>query len=260
MNFEIGLDTVKYKPEADPKKITGTRLASILGKNPYASPFQTWCEITRLYEKPFIGNMFTEAGKTVEKAQIKYIKGLYGNDVVSPTDVYGDNYFEKTFGDFYPEEVLFGGMWDIQKQTNGLTDIIFECKTTSAKHRDDWKDGIPEYYALQAALYAWLSRTDKVVMVASFLDYKDYKRPDMYVPNKDNTIIRGFRVSERYPHFLTEQASEAALWYGEHVGEGISPKYDLDRDYEYLAALYQMQEEEDERRIDTTTEILPAEP
>lgn len=32
-------------------KITGTRFGAILGKNPYKSPFQAWCEIFNLYEE-----------------------------------------------------------------------------------------------------------------------------------------------------------------------------------------------------------------
>ena len=34
----------------------------------------------------------------------------------------------------------------------------------------DWAEDIPEYYALQAALYAHLLGVDSVIMVASFLD------------------------------------------------------------------------------------------
>jgi predicted phage-related endonuclease len=243
MNFEIGRDTVTYLPEKQPKKITGTRLSSILGRNQYSTSFQAWCEITRLYEKPFVDSIYTKAGKEIEKAQIRYIKDLYGSSVVSPTDIYGEDYFMKTYGDFFPENPIFGGMWDIQRKTNNETDIIFECKTTGIKHRSEWEKDIPEHYALQAALYAWLSHTDKVVMVASFLNYQDYKNPQYYKPDRLNTMITGFRVSDRYPDFEKEQIKKAEDWYMQYVGGGISPRYDTSRDSEYLAALHQIQKE-----------------
>ena len=40
-----------------------------------------------------------------------------------------------------------------------------------------------KYYALQAALYAYLLGVDNVVMVASFLEEKDYNDPAKFVPN-----------------------------------------------------------------------------
>ena len=42
---------IKITSLKNPLKITGTRFGAILGKNPYKSPFQAWCEIFNLYEE-----------------------------------------------------------------------------------------------------------------------------------------------------------------------------------------------------------------
>ena len=42
----IELDVVPKKK----KKLTGTRFATVMGLNAWASPFETWCAITRTYE------------------------------------------------------------------------------------------------------------------------------------------------------------------------------------------------------------------
>lgn len=47
---------IQITPPKNPKKITGTRFATILGLNPWATEFEVWCAITRLYEKPLSSN------------------------------------------------------------------------------------------------------------------------------------------------------------------------------------------------------------
>ena len=107
-------------------------------------------------------------------------------------------------------------------------------KTT--KRIEDWQNDAPEYYALQAALYAWLLGVDNVIMVASFLDEKDYEDPSKYVPNIKNTITVEFKVSERYPDFA-DKVALVEKWWAEHVDTGISPEYDEKKDAEILKAL-----------------------
>lgn len=163
------------------------------------------------------------------------MKKSYGMDLITPTDRYGEDYFNKTWGDFFPENPHFGGMWDyLGVNENGEVDTVLEMKTT--KRIEDWQNDAPEYYALQAALYAYLLGVDNVIMVASFLDEKDYTDPSKYVPNIKNTITVEFKVSERYPDF-ERMVSEVKSWWGEYVAGGISPIYDEKKDAEILAAL-----------------------
>jgi predicted phage-related endonuclease len=226
---------IQITPPKRTKKVTGTRFATILGLNPWSTPFEMWCAITKTYEKPFEDTIYTIAGKTIEPKQAEYMKKSYGMDLITPTDRYGQDYFNKTWGDFFPENPYFGGMWDyLGVDENGTVDTVLEMKTT--KRIEDWQNDAPEYYALQAALYAYLLGVDNVIMVASFLEEKDYEDPSKFVPNIKNTITVEFKVSERYPDF-ERMVAEVKSWWGEYVTGGISPVYDEKKDAEILADL-----------------------
>lgn len=219
------------------KKITGTRFGSILGKNKWSSPFKAWCEITKTYEPPFEDTIYTIAGKTIEPKQIAYMKkSYYMTDLVTPTDEFGVDFFKKTYGDFYKNEAIFGGMWDsIQKDENGTVTSVLEFKTT--KRAEDWEDNkVPQHYALQAALYAYLLNCEDVIMVCSILEEDDYQHPELYVPNASNTLVRTFKVHKYFPNF-DDLINQARVFYDNHILTGISPDYDEKVDADYLKEL-----------------------
>lgn len=226
---------LKITPPKRTKKITGTRFATILGLNPWSTAFEMWCAITKTFELPFEGTIYTVAGKTIEPKQAEYMKKSYGMDLITPTDRYGADYFNKTWGDFFPENKHLGGMWDyLGVDEDGKVDTVLEMKTT--KRIEDWQNDAPEYYALQAALYAYLLGVDNVVMVASFLEEKDYADPSKFVPNVKNTITVEFKVSERYPDFA-QKVAQVEQWWADYVDTGISPVFDEKKDAEILKAL-----------------------
>jgi len=226
---------LQIDPPKRTKKITGTRFATILGLNPWSTAFEMWCAITKTFELPFEDTIYTVAGKTIEPKQAEYMKKSYGMDLITPTDRYGADYFNKTWGDFFPDSKHLGGMWDfLGVDENGVVDTVLEMKTT--KRIEDWQNDAPEYYALQAALYAYLLGVDNVVMVASFLEEKDYADPSKYVPNVKNTITVEFKVSERYPDFA-EKVAQVEQWWADYVDTGISPVFDEYKDAEILKAL-----------------------
>ena len=222
-------------PPKRPKKITGTRFATVLGLNPWSTPFEIWCAVTKTYEKPFEDTIYTIAGKTIEPKQAEYMKKAYAmNNLVTPTDIYGEDYFKKTWGDFFHDVDIFGGLWDYLLYENGKPTTVLEMKTT--KRSEDWANGVPEYYALQAALYAYLLGVDDVIMVCSFLEAKDYEHPENFVPSARNTIALDFKVSERYPDF-SEKIAWVTQWWNDHVLTGVSPEFDEKKDAEILKAL-----------------------
>lgn len=226
---------LKITPPKRTKKITGTRFATILGLNPWSTAFEMWCAITKAFELPFEDTIYTVAGKTIEPKQAEYMKKSYGMDLITPTDRYGADYFNKTWGDFFPENKHLGGMWDyLGVDEDGKVDTVLEMKTT--KRIEDWQNDAPEYYALQAALYAYLLGVDNVVMVASFLEEKDYADPSKFVPNVKNTITVEFKVSERYPDFA-QKVAQVEQWWADYVDTGISPVFDEKKDAEILKAL-----------------------
>lgn len=226
---------VKITPPKKCKKITGTRFATILGLNPWSTAFEMWCAITRTYEKPFEDTIYTIAGKMIEPKQAEYMENSYGMDIIRPSDVWGKDYFSKTYGDFFPRHKHLGGMWDyLLKGEDRKVEAVLEMKTT--KRVEDWEDDIPEYYALQAALYAYLYGVDNVIMVASFLSETDYDNPEDYVPNISNTVTKEFKVSERYPNFA-DMVAQVEQWWTDHVDTGISPVFDETKDAEILKVL-----------------------
>ena len=228
--------TISITPPAKPKKCTGTRFAAIMGLNAWTTPFNAWCAITRTYEEPFEDTIYTLAGKAIEPKQADYMKEKYfWKNLTSPTDVYGADYFKKTWGDFFKDEPIFGGMWDyLFTDKNGKPTTVLEMKTT--KRSEDWLEDIPEYYALQAALYAWLLGVDDVIMVCTVLEDKDYQNPEAFIVTPDNTFERSFKVSERYPN-MAKTIKKVEKWWKEHVEGGVSPKYDEKKDAEILKVL-----------------------
>lgn len=226
---------IKVDPPKKPKKLTATRFATIMNLNAWATPFSAWCEMTRTYEEPFEDSIYTIAGKVIEPKICNYLKSRYFMDIKSPTDVYGPDYFKKTFGDFFPDEDALGGMWDFLGD-----DFVVEVKTT--KRVEDWKgvDGKvepPIYYKLQASLYAYLLGFDDVVMTCSFLTDADYANPEAFVPNVNNTVVIEFKVSEAFPTFKESYIEPALKFWRDHVLTGISPEFDEKKDAEILKVL-----------------------
>lgn len=242
---------VKTEPIKKNKKITGTHFPTVLGVNPFSTPFEVWCRCTRTYEKPFEGNKYTNAGEIIEPKVFEFLRNSmgFGDRLVTPTDMYGKDYFKKTWGDFYPEYETFGGMWDAliyEDETKTNFEYVVEVKTVCVDGRsgtleERWKDGeAPHYQALQASLYAHLLGVKKVLMVAVALEESkgDYEHPEQVTPSyaNANVYIDEFVVAERYPNFdmYIEQSKE---WWNNHVLTGISPAFDEKKDAEILKAL-----------------------
>ena len=241
--------TIQVEPPKKPKKISGTYFPTVLGFDPWKTPFEAWCKNTRTWESPFEGNKYTNAGEIIEPKVFDFLRTSmgFGDRVLTPTDVYGKDYFKKTWGDFFPKSTVFSGMWDaLVKDENGNIEYVVEIKTVQVDGRsgsleDRWKDGeAPHYQALQASLYAHLLGVDKVLMVAVALEDKkgDYEHPEQVVPSyaNGNVYIDEFRVSERYPNF-DMYIEKATAWWNAHVLTGISPEFDEKKDAEILKAL-----------------------
>lgn len=240
---------VEVKPPTKCKKISGTFFPTVLGFDPWKSPFEAWCKSTRTYEIPFEGNKYTNAGQIIESKVFDFLRTSmgYGDNVIIPEDVYGKDYFKKTWGDFFPSNKIFSGMWDaLIKDDNGKVEYIVEIKTVQVDGRsgsleERWKDGqAPDYQGLQASLYAYLMGVDKVLMVAVSLEDKkgDYEHPERVVPSfaNGNVYLDEFKVSERYPNF-DMYIAKATQWWNDYVLTGISPDFDEKKDAEILKAL-----------------------
>lgn len=226
---------IKVPVPKKPKKLTATRFATIMGLNAWSTPFSAFCEMTRTYEEPFEDSIYTIAGKVIEPKICEYLRTRYFMDIKSPTDVYGPDYFKKTWGDFFHDVEALGGMWDFLGD-----DFVVEVKTT--KRVEDWRgvDGKvepPIYYKLQASLYAYLLGFDNVVMTCSFLQDKDYEDPEAFEPTVDNTVVIEFKLSEAFPTFKESYIDPALKFWRDHVLTGISPEFDEKKDANILKEL-----------------------
>lgn len=233
--FRMDDERVFVDPPSRPKRMTGTRFAAVLNMDRWNTPFKVWCALTRTYEEPFIENQYTRAGKAIEPLIIEYLNDLYFfGELVSPVDIYGPDPFKKTWGNFFPEQTVFGGMWDAIHVVDGETVGVVEIKTT--KRVEDWENGAPLHHSLQAALYAWLLGTDQVTMVGAFLTDADYAHPEKFVPSATNTAVDQFKLYERFPDF-DEKIQEALSWWDRYVVTGESPPFDPKTDKETLDGL-----------------------
>lgn len=222
------------------KYLTGTRFASALGLNPYSTPFQIWCECTRLVTPPFEETVYIKAGRVIEPLQREYVSKTFPN-IMSPEEYFG-NIFEQVRWNFFDEkEKPFAGCWDaVATKENGKDiNMVVEFKTASDPRK--WSNNtVPVYYALQGALYAKLLNLDRVLFVASFPSKLDYAHPEDFVPNEENTIMIVKKLKDMIFELdgafytvddLFEKAKE---FWNKYVITGISPEFDEKLDKEYL--------------------------
>lgn len=219
----IDKDLVKSLSIKPPKKITGTRLAAILGKNPYNTPFSCWADMLHVYEKPFEDNKYTIAGKTIEPKQAQFMINQYGmTNLKTPTQLFGEDYFNVTHGNFFSNEI-FGGMWDyILVDKNNIPVSVLEMKTT--KNRYQWKYEPPFYYTLQASLYAYLLNVDIVYLVVTYLNNSDYENPENVILSLDNTEVFCFSMNKKFKNFKVDYIDKATEWWNTYILTNTSPK------------------------------------
>jgi len=254
------------KPPSRPLKISGTRLGSVLGLNPWKSPFATWCEICRVHKDPFTESKYTEAGKTIEPILIAWIKEQFEEGVVSPEDFYGNTWkaVQKQY-DFYKDTKIFGGMWDAKLITSKRDNkAIFEIKTTGRPQ--DWEDGVPDEKLVQALQYAYLDKAEKTFMVGAFLQEEDYQHPQRFVPVEgENTRMYDFVTDtatimfDGKPTTISELIEYATEWWNAYVLTGISPEIDQKADADILKILRTQRPDEDtETPLSTMISLLDA--
>lgn len=222
------------------KYLTGTRLAGILGLNPYTTPFQIWCECTRLVTPPYEETIYTKAGRIIEPIQREYVSKKFPN-IVSPEEYFGEIFEQVRWNFFRDEDKPFAGCWDAVGTKDNGKDIAMVVEFKTASDATKWSNNqIPVYYELQGALYAKLLGLDRVLFVASFLDKIDYAHPEQFVPSEENTIMVVKKLKDIVIELdgallsiddVLEKAKE--LW-NTYIKTGISLPFDEKKDKEYL--------------------------
>ena len=206
-----------------PLKITGTRFAAVLNKDPFESPFQVWCEMWGLY-KPKIDLKYKNSGNIIEKIIIEdlYLKyQKYNYNIIQPRICKSNSTLE-----FFPNNNIFGGRWDALLYNNNCTEIleVIEIKTTSLKNRDQWLREIPQKYLLQVSLYCYLLNVNHAQITVAFLDDKDYLRPKEFQISQDNVFSYKFNIYNMFPKF-NSFIQYAKDWWKKYIITKKSPFY-----------------------------------
>lgn len=221
------------------KYLTGTRFASALGLNPYSSPFQIWCECTKLVTPPFEETIYIKAGRVIEPLQREYVAKKFPN-IVSPEEYFGGVFEQVRWNFFRDDQKPFAGCWDAVSTKDNKRDIMMVVEFKTASDPRKWDNTIPIYYELQGALYAKLLGLDRVLFVASFLDKLDYAHPENFVPNETNTkmVVKKLNdiVVELNGEYLSidELMEKAKEFWENYIETGISPEFNEKLDKQYL--------------------------
>ena len=242
MNWHYSEDRKHIELDNPPKQhklLTGTRFASCLGLNPYSSPFQIWCECTKLVTPPYEETMYTKAGRIIEPLQREYVSKTFPN-IKGPEEYFGNAYEMYRWNFFDDKFKPYGGLWDAVSTKSNGKDIAMVVEFKTANSAAKWVDGPPIYYLMQGALYAKMLGLDKVLFVASFLSPMDYAHPEEFVPNETNTtmIVKKLKdiVLEVDGEYLSfdELYDKGLDFWNNYVLTGISPEFDEKLDKEYL--------------------------
>ena len=212
------------------KKITGTRLAPVLGKGEFQTPFSVALDLAGVYRED-VKTKFVEAGNVLEPVIRTYLKKNISSliPLLNLTDDPKITVEEPIPGnacgyDHFHNEKIFGGLVDGYVTVDGKRNTVLEIKTSG--EREKWLDengeytNVTEQYMLQASLYAELSNLDRIVFVVGFLEEDDYDRPRFWIPNKDNTKIIVKEKLDMEPYM-----KEAAEWYNEYMKKGQTPEW-----------------------------------
>ena len=226
-----------------PKKISGTKIGGILGYSEFATPFKVACEIAGIYPGDK-ANKYIDAGNILEpvirnyvgQSATKMLSGPLSLPEGSKAAIEIPVEKEMCGYDHFHDNKLFGGLVDGYVLVDGKRDSILEIKTSHDK--DKWLDenggltNVPMTYMLQASLYAELAGLDRIVFAVGFLkDPEDFVRPNLWVPNEENTYII---VKDKLD--MPKYMKEAEDWYNEYIKNGYTPEW-TDKDEELLKYL-----------------------
>ena len=250
-NNQLVLDK-DYLNKCKFKKITGSRLASVLGKNKYCSPFKIWTIIVGIFRED-MDQTLAIAGQIIEPKIRDYVSSKLNINfkVYDPIKVNWDVFKEnKIFGGIPDgEPINANGCIDysnnkpmLEIKTSSFDTLVYEKKNGVLMIKKDDK-GLPlikeaqkKYlswfdpntkkilisleYQYQLALYLYLRNTSKGLFAISWLYPNDYLNPNDF--KIDGHEIRLCDFSIDLPQFVNE-INQAKKWYNQYVIKGVSP-------------------------------------
>lgn len=242
---------ITIAPPKQLKRITGHRIAAILGLDPYMSEFQAWCEITKLYTEKIEDNKYLKAGRAIEPKLINYVAERFPN-VMSIEEYYGNNFEDYRYNNFKDDSNVFGGVIDAVATASDKKTILMICECKTGGKPQNWANHqLPVTYLLQGALYSYLKGLDEILFAYAYLENNDYNHPEMYQCTEQNTLLVVKRLKDLLFEIngdwynIEEIMQHATDWWNKYVVTGISPEFDKEKDKKVLDALRDMQPRED---------------
>lgn len=231
---EIDCDAkvIRFRKGGWLRRITGSRLGTILGRSGFDTPFSVALSMAGVYSR-YETNKYLEAGNVIEPRIRNYLrtdgKGrlaeALGLDVKSvagieePADKFSCNF------EHFPRGGRFGGMVDGYVIAERRRYAVLEVKTSGSRGLWTADDGtlskVPDGYVMQASLYAELSGIGTIVFAVGFLEEKDYDAPGSWEPTEENCFVI---PAEKSPETGSWMAS-ASGWYDEYLLNGVTPQW-----------------------------------
>lgn len=234
------------------KKITGGRIASILGLNKYVTPFRVWLSIVNLYKeemdetlahvghiiepkiRDFVSQQLNVKFKSYEPFAIrcdvfKENKIFGGIPDGEPIDEKGNFLYEQGKPMLEIKTSSYDGL--LYKKINGSLILQKDekgfpiIKEKMAKYKS-WFDPktnefkISDEYAYQLALYLFLRKTNYGIFAICFLNLDDYKNPENFQINNHIIKLKEMHVDLKQFGEIIEKVKK---WYEDYVIKGISP-------------------------------------
>ncbi len=212
-------------------KVTGTSMAGILGLSPWSSPFQVACALLGLGREDISGKPAVETGKALEPVVIDYLDRTYPEQGLFLS---AEQVFEKREGDHDQwvsdfEDDVFAGHVDgivMRKQGDIAEEYILEIKTSA--NMESWaeatRDGVPEYYFWQVALYnEFLTRRNMAYVGLGMVDRNTYANPQSWVPSSQTVTLFEMGINREE---VREAMDKVREWYAEYILNGVTPPMD----------------------------------
>ena len=235
------------------KKITGSRIASVLGLSDYVSPAKMWAIMVGLYED-VVDPFFVKPGIVIEPLIKEHVEKTLNISYLS--------YEPSKIGwDVFKENSIFGGIPDGEPNDAAKNSFVYmnnqrmlEIKTTSrdkfkfSKEGNSFKvkidtKGLPEIktfelgylkwfgddnvltvpleYKFQLGLYLYLRNWTKGVFAVGFLHQEDYVHPEKFNLSDRKFELINFDIDLNEFKKVIDEATE---WYQNFIVKGVSPK------------------------------------
>ena len=204
-------------------RMTGTMMAGILGISPWSTPFQIACNLLGLCSEDIGNKPAVKMGQALEGRIISYLDENYPSEGVF---VPAEQIFEKRAGDHaswvsdFEDDYFAGHVDGLVMTDNG--NYILEIKTSA--NLDSWREGVPEYYYWQVALYnEFVAQKDVAYVGLGIVDQEIYGHPELWVAGTDSVVMFKMDIDREE---VQARMRDIRDWYDKFVKEGITPDYD----------------------------------